>query len=403
MRKLKFITLAIVSLGVFTNVSAQKHNDGVDAEVAVSSKKSKELIDKSQGFLNRGEVGYTVPKDLKDGIKVGDAKKLGLDIQPLVATLNSIEKDNQIYKGKIDSGTPERKLKKQGSVDSFLLYTDGKLVLEEYFGYARQEIPHYQMSITKSITSYAIGIAKDQGKIESVEDPVLKYLPEIDPSKLSENTKKIKIKDALTMRSGIKLSKEDFDMRKIDVSKLTEEVLVHSKTLEPGTVYKYKGEDPNMMVKILKNTTGYNMIDFVDEYLFGPMGITNYSFGIGPNGLTKAAAGMTLRSRDMLKVGMLCLNEGEYNGKRILSKEWVNAANGDHVDNGDNKYGYFWWTHYITYKGKEYEINSCRGAGGQFIFSVPDLNTVAVFTSYGSRRPFEFLEEVVIPVVADTK
>jgi len=397
--KFKHITfLSICFLSTLTLLAQKKKmNDGVDAEIAIVGKKSSSLIDETGGFSNRGIITYDIPIDLKDGLKIANANTANVNLELIMQAVNTIEKDNQVYKNKIDSGIDKNSLKgKGGAVDSFLLYKDDALILEEYFAYATQEKPHYQMSITKSIASYAVGIAIDQKKINNEDDYILKYFPNINPSKLSENTKQIKIKDVLSMQSGLQIKKRAIDEKKDNV---TEQVLTKSNTLVPGTKYKYQGINPNMMVDILKKTTGYDMDDFVDKYLFGPMGITDYSFGESANGMTKAAAGMKLRSRDMLKIGVLCLNKGIYNKKRIISKNWVNKANGKYADNGKNKYGFFWWTHYITYSGVKYEINSCRGAGGQFIFSIPALNSIAVFTSYGSRKPFEILENVIIPSI----
>ncbi len=390
--------IVIFFLSTVTLVGQKKMNDGVDAEVTFVGKKSSSLIDKTGGFSVRGDITYNTPNDLNDGIKTANAITTNVNLDLIMQALNTIEKDNQVYKDKIDIGVDENSLRKNGAIDSFLLYKDGELILEEYFAYATQEKPHYQMSITKSIASYAVGIAIDQKKIGSEEDFILKYFPEIKQSKLSENTKQIKIKDVMSMQSGLLVKKGVVDGTKDNV---TEQVLIKSNTLVPGTKYKYQGINPNMMVDILKRATGSDMDDFVDEYLFGPMGITDYSFGETTNGMTKAAAGMKLRSRDMLKVGMLCLNKGMYDGKRIISEDWVDKANGKYADNGKNKYGFFWWTHYITYNGMKYEINSCRGAGGQFIFSIPALNSVAVFTSYGSRQPFLILENVVIPALVN--
>ncbi len=391
--------LAICFLSTITLLGQKKKmNDGVDAEVSVIGKKSSSLIDETGGFSDRGIITYNAPNDLKDGLKVVDASKANVNLELIMQSVNEIEKDNQVYKSKIDSGVSKNTLRKKGAVDSFLLYKDGALIIEEYFAYATQDKPHYQMSITKSITSYAVGIAIDQKKIGSEEDLILKYFPEIKPSKLSENTKQIKIKDIMSMQSGLQVKKGMVDEKKDNV---TEQILTKSNTLVPGTKYKYQGINPNMMVDVLKRTTDYDMDDYVDRYLFGPMGITDYSFGKSANGMTKAAAGMKLRSRDMLKVGVLCLNKGEFNGKRIISQSWVDKANDNYADNGKNKYGFFWWTHYVTYKGETYEINSCRGAGGQFIFSIPALNSVAVFTSYGSRKPFEILQNVVIPALVN--
>lgn len=394
-----FIVIGCFLLSVNFYGQSIKGNDGVNEEIAITTKKSSTIIDASFGFRIRGEIEYSIPEKLNDEIEVADAKESNVNVEQLVEVVNEIERDNQIYKAKLDKGISRNNLRKEGCVDSFLLFKDGKLILEEYFGFASIDKPHYQMSITKSIASYALGIAIDQKKVNSENDYILKYLPKIDTSNLSKNTKNIKIKDVLSMQSGIHLNK-DF-LQDVEGNNFISQVLQKSNTLEPGTTYKYQGVNSEIIVQILNNSTGEDMKDFVDEYLFKPLGVKDFSFEKSPNGLTKAAAGMKLRSRDMLKIGMLALNNGMFNGDRIISEKWVKLANGKYADNGKNKYGYFWWTHYIVYDIVIYEIKSCRGAGGQFIYIIPKFNTVAVFTSNGTRKPFSVLENVIIPSVVN--
>ena len=399
---LKYCLLIVVGVVLLFSCSQKHHNpvrknDGVDAEDAV--RKSKTLQSTEKGYKIRGEIEYKEPVDLNDGIKPGDATSLKIDLPILMEAVNEIEADNQAYKKRYDNGASFKTLIKNGCIESFLLYVNGALVLEEYFGFSDIDIPHYQMSITKSVVSYAMGIAIDQKLVRSENDFILDYLPEVDKSKLSENSKNIRIRDILSMQSGIRLTDIKYKEAKVDIDKRVEQILTHSNTLEPGTEYKYYSIDPEIAVHILYNTTKMDMAEYVGENLFEPMGITSYSFDKSQTGLTKAAAGMKLRSRDMMKLGILNLNKGKFNGKRIISSQWVKKANGIYADNGNNKYGFFWWTHYVNYENKTYEINSCRGAHGQFIYVIPKLNAVAVFTSNGTRKAFTVLEDVIIPAL----
>ncbi|NOR75237.1 MAG: serine hydrolase [Draconibacterium sp.] len=320
-----------------------KKNDGIDTEDAII--KSPTLQSTEKGYKVRGEIKYKQPAELNDGINISSAEQIDINLPLLMKTVNEIEEDNQNYKKLYDSGTTFQKLIKNGCIESFLLYKDGALILEEYYGFSDIDIPHYQMSITKSVASYAMGIAIDQRKVKSENDFILDYLPEVDKNKLSENSKNIRIKDVLSMQSGIRLSDLKYKETKVDIDKRVEQILTHSNTLQPGTEYKYYSIDPEITVHILYNTTKIDMADYVGKNLFKPMGITNYSFDKERTGLTKAAAGMKLRSRDMLKLGILNLDKGKFNGKRIISSKWVKKANGKYADNGNNKYGYYWWTH----------------------------------------------------------
>jgi len=198
----------------------------------------------------RGNIEYVQPTDLNDGIEIAHAKSLDVNLPLLLQAVNEIEQDNQVYKSKLEAGATVESLYQDGCINSFLLFNDGHLILEEYFGYSAIDIPHIQMSITKSVTSYAVGIAIDQGKIKSESDFILDYLPEVDVSNLSENSKKIRIRDILSMQSGIRLSNVKLKEIRAD-NKWVEQILTQSKALVPGTSFKYNSFVPEITVHIL--------------------------------------------------------------------------------------------------------------------------------------------------------
>ena len=88
---------------------------------------------------------------------------------------------------------------------------------------------------------------------------------------------------------------------------------------------------------------------------------------------------------------------GQWKGKQVVEKKWIDKSTAIHVDNGRAKYGYFWWSQYHTVGGRKLLVKSARGALGQFIVMVPDLDVVAVFTSYGTRKPSVLFDRVVLP------
>lgn len=382
-------------------------NDGTAPEETTLNVKSKlPFVDRTQ-FVNRGTIEYSVPKQLDDGIAVGDARKIA-DLTEILKLLNETEKKNQDFK--VGIGEPVKKKGKandwdpkiKGCIDSVLIAKDGKLVLEEYFADARIDKPHYQMSITKSILAYAIGKAVEQGKIKSENDLLLDYLPEVDRAKVAEGVVTLTLKDLLTMNSGIRF-KEKPKTRDITIENHAELYLTQCQPIPEKKEYKYDGTNCDLLVHVLYNTTGKSLTEYVGEHIFGPMGITDFRFGKSACGLDKAPAGMRLTSRDMLKIGLLTADGGKWNRKQVLNTEWIVKATAIHVNQGQpHQYGYFWWSQNIEVEGKPYRVSSCRGAGGQFVFVVPELDIVAVFTSYyATNAPLQHFTKIILPAFSN--
>ena len=126
--------------------------------------------------------------------------------------------------------------------------------------------------------------------------------------------------------------------------------------------YKYQSADTALVMQVIESVVPGGAEKFIREELFAPLGIDFYVWQEDLSGLPKAAAGSSLRSRDMLKVGQLVLNQGRWKG--------------------DAHYGYFWWYESYEVSGKTYLSKQGRGAGGQFIIILPDIDVVAVITAH---------------------
>ena len=362
---------------------------------SVAGKNWHPLFPKIENFAAPKTRRYSVPTETDDGLSVSPAGREGIDVKALVRMTNGIDADNAAFLKRAKAG--EAITNKQGCIDSFLLARNGKLVFEAYFADSTIDKPHFTMSVTKSITSLGVGKAIELGVIGSDNDLLVDYFPDVDRSKLSEGADKIRLADVLTMRSGIrvdpaKLSRKEKVGRDLPVTSLT-----LSAPIKPGKEYKYQGTDPNLLSHLIGLKTGKTLEVFLKEKLFTPLGITKSQFNTDAAGATRAAAGMRLRSRDLLKIGLLVQACGKWNGKQVVDQEWIDKSTAIHVDNGRSKYGYFWWSQYHTVGGRKLLVKSARGALGQFIFMVPDLDVVVVFTSYGTRKPFALLDRVVLP------
>jgi CubicO group peptidase (beta-lactamase class C family) len=319
-----------------------------------------------------------------------------------------------------------------------LIYKNNKLVVEEYFTGHEYiwEAPNHHgelttwdkamghpiHSVTKSVTSTCIGIAIDQGFIESAHQFIFDYLP--DHQHLNRDGKdRITIEHLLTMTSGLQwdewrapLSSRANDIIEIwfqDAEQIKDPVtyvLERPLVAEPGTSFIYSGGNMNVLGEIIRYATNMNIYQFSKEYLFKPLGTSPFDWSRYENGVFEAGGGLEMTPRDMTKIGVTFLNNGVWNGERIISEEWVEKSatpySGNHginVPGTDSRgvgYSYSWWTK--EYSDKGINLFYAGGWGGQRIMVFPELNTVVVFTggNYTSKvKTFDILEKYILPAL----
>ena len=324
---------------------------------------------------------YKMPVLRDDGLRVADLNDVDIDVSAI-----------ETLRTKISQGD-------YGNINSLLISHKGQLLLEDYWRAGEIDTPHYQFSITKNMMSNAIGKAIELGHIGSVEDKVVDYFPNLNHKSLAKGADRIKIKDLLTMRSGLDFDGVDLKAENVHQDNHAELYLTLSNPVNPGRRFKYQGADTDILNHILFNTTGLKLDEFIGKHYFTPMGISNVSWEKSVCGLTKASSGLFMTSRDMMKVGLATLNHGQFNDTRLLSEEWMLEATTPKTPN--RKYGYFWWTENFKVDGQEVTTISGRGARGQFIYMMPDLELVVVVTSSNAgrerRAPFQFTPEYILP------
>ena len=165
--------------------------------------------------------------------------------------------------------------------------------------------------------------------------------------------------------------------------------------------------------EIIRNATEMDIDEFSRKYLFEPLEIDSSIWTVRyPNGVIEAAGSLEITPRDMAKIGVTFLNKGVWNGKQIISEQWVEKSattfpgntriNIPGTDKKDVGYSYSWWTKQYSESGKEIHIFYAGGWGGQNIFVFPDLNTVVVTTGgtyTSSTRTMTLLEKYIIPAI----
>jgi CubicO group peptidase (beta-lactamase class C family) len=266
---------------------------------------------------------------------------------------------------------------------AFLVVHEDRLVHERYFDGATRESPQTSFSAAKSFASTLVGIAIDDGLIESVEDPVTDYLPEL--AARDRRFRDITLRHLLTMSSGIRYREGGFpslgddtytyygvDLRDIALNRTRVDA-------PPGLAWQYNNFHPLLLGLVLERVTGTSVSEFMARSLWQPLGAeadASWSLDSERSGFEKMESGVNARPVDFARFGLLFLHGGEWNGRRIVSEDWVRAATG--ADPSANLayyhgYGYFWWID-VQRSGRFYAM----GKYGQYIYVAPDADAVVV-------------------------
>lgn len=259
---------------------------------------------------------------------------------------------------------------------------------------------HILNSVTKSVTSFAIGKAKDEGLIPSVQRPVLSFFKDQEVKNQSDFKSQLTLKHLLTMSAGLEWSEDGNYGASYDSYTLMSRsenpmmyVLNRPVITMPGTSFYYNTGLSYLLSGIITQVTGISESDYVDKVLFKPLGINQYSWWTDPQGITSGGSALLLTTEDLAKFGYLYLNQGKWNGKQLISKEWITESTAKQIDTpkglaGRDGYGYQWWMN-------SFDGYSARGYRGQYLFVCPEENIVVVFYSGLSGSNFYVPEQLM--------
>jgi CubicO group peptidase (beta-lactamase class C family) len=285
-------------------------------------------------------------------------------------------------------------------IDSVSVVRNGYLVLDAYVYGNHSDRNHRIASCTKSVMSALIGIAIDKGYIKDVNQPALDFFPKHVAKNLDADKKAMTLENILTMTTGLQC--RDSYLYKWSGIKLMRrspdwvQFMIDLPMVEaPGTRFEYCNGASFLLSAILQEQTGMNALKFAEKHLFGPLGISDVTWPSNLQGITIGYGRLHMRPQDMAKIGYLYLNDGLWDGKQIVSSQWVKTSTSKHIAATLLPgYGYQWW---IVSPG----IYTAVGYQGQFIMVVPEKNMVAVFTSRLSREdfytPLGLLASFIIP------
>lgn len=263
---------------------------------------------------------------------------------------------------------------------SLLIVRNGKLVSESYFR-DREDINRKDniQGITKSITSLLVGTAWDRDLI-SLDHRLYRYIPGYFDADM--NKRDINVEHMLTMTIGLDWDDEEHTVNLFNINRFPSSmrVVLTKPFLEPaGTGFFYNHGVPQLAMGIVRHAFEYETTDSVVHKLFDPLGIDDFVWEQHTDGLHIGGLGLHMRPRDLALIGRFCLQKGWWDGKQVVSSEWLNISTSEHIKPEMTRsslgYGYYWWTHA---RNKAY---LGMGEGGQYLYIVPGRNLVIVHTA----------------------
>lgn len=311
-----------------------------------------------------------------DDLKVSTPAEQGLD--PMLVA--------ELY---LDAG-------KLSTLYGLLVIKNGYLIAERYFNEGAVEQLSSRQSATKSFTSALVGIAADQGCLSNVDQKMIDFFPEFTGQINDPRKKQIAIRDMLQMHSGYPWEERTPPYHDILFFSGNWHWLPHivefPLTSDPGTEFQYSNLTSHLLGVIVARACDTDLKPYAEKHLFSPINAEvgdwtrdadNYNWGFGEIYVT---------ARDMAKFGMLYLNDGEYEGKQVLSADWVRESLQRYSEDinftgwtssrlgryfRDIGYGYQWWSARVD----DHHLNYASGHGGNLIVLLDELDIIVVTTA----------------------
>jgi CubicO group peptidase (beta-lactamase class C family) len=271
-------------------------------------------------------------------------------------------------------------------LQSLLVSHQGELIFEEYYNGTNPRRPANMKSASKSVISALVGLAIQEGHIESVREPIANYFPEYMAGLENSGKRSITIEDLLTMRSGLETTSNRNYGRWVLSEDWVAFALNQPLVAAPGTRMLYSTGSTHLLSAIITRATGMDTKTYAERALTSPLGYSMSYWSQDPQGIYFGGNDMEMTPRQMLRFGELYLNNGRYDGDQILSPQWIQVSHEPHARSprGQGRYyGYGWWLRDLA----DMQIPTAWGYGGQLIFVVSELDLVVVATSDSDPSP----------------
>ncbi len=261
---------------------------------------------------------------------------------------------------KLDQAFAENELK---NLHSVLVIRHNKIAIEKYYtgqdeiwGTPSGEIQfdqrtlHDLRSITKSIVSLLYGIALQDKKVPTVDAPIIDSFKQYKELAENKELEKITIGHVLSMTMGLEWNENvpysnpaNSEIAMENAADRYQYILSRDVLFPAGQKWEYSGGTTALIAHLITTGAGKTLLEYAQEKLFGPLEI-EAEWTKGFNGEESAASGLRMTPRDLVRIGQLILNRGEWNGKQLISKSWLDESFEQHAETGDGlSYGYQWW------------------------------------------------------------
>ena len=268
------------------------------------------------------------------------------------------------------------------AVHGFVLMRHGKVIAEGWWKPFTADRTHQLFSVSKSFTSTAVGFLVDDGKVD-IDERVVEIFPDKIPPAPSERLQALRVRDLLTMTSGMKhveLKPEEADCDWV------RHTLASDFGDDPGRRFRYDSFSTHLLAALVERRGGKPLMDFLGERLFRPIGIEKAWTTTSPTGVACGGWGMNMTTRELARFGQLLLQEGRWNGEQVISSDWVRLATAKQTENKDKRpdwrqgYGFQFWR-------CKHDCYRAAGARGQFVLVMPHEDAVlALHSSVGKME-----------------
>jgi CubicO group peptidase (beta-lactamase class C family) len=266
---------------------------------------------------------------------------------------------------------------------------------------------HSMQSVSKTVTSIILGIAMTRGDFKAgLNTPVLSFFDAAKVKNVDARKRRMTLKDVHTMTTGLAWNEQDvaYDDPRSDSSLMeatddwVQYVIDKPMAAEPGKVFNYSSGATMLLAYIFQKETGQDIDVYGEKYLFAPLGIKHF-WKRTYMGVVDTEGGLFLNGSDLAKIGYLYLHDGMWDGKQIVSKEWVKQSLTPFIDTGEGlMYGFKWWLYPLNGK----YVWMALGFGGQRLMVFPEQDLIVVFTGWeilSDWVPPKDLVERILPAV----
>ncbi|MHA1290508.1 MAG: serine hydrolase domain-containing protein [Candidatus Thorarchaeota archaeon] len=336
-----------------------------------------------------------------------------VDYWPTTGWLNAIPEKHGMDSSKLNEMMEFIEMN-EWNYDSIVIIRNGYIVFETYPGVRYDDNErHILYSVTKSVTSVLIGIAIQEGFIESVNQTMVSFFPNRTIANLDADKESITIENLLLMNTGLEWDEWSTDYgtsnNSITLMFNSADPIQHYLDLpmeyNPGEQWVYNSGGSHMLGAILRQMTGMTVLQFAIQYLFSPLNITDVWWSADPLGNNHCGGGLQMTPQDLAKIGFLYQNNGTWDGQEIVSPSWIENSTRTMLYQWENYeyqgYGYQWWTLPTL------DIYNAAGLEGQNLYIDNEHDLIVAMTAshprYHAHPNDQILYQYILASIGNTE